>query len=249
MRTICFAMFGVYSLVFGGFAGLGAARRGLRRHRRPARHHRVAHPDLPGLRRGRAPARHRLAQRAPRHHARDRGRDRALHRGEAAPGRRRDPRPAGPQPRLLLRHQPGPLRRQPRGRRGGDGGAARDERGRQVDAAARRLGPVPSAPRGDPDLRHELDLPGARADHRRGRGPPRGREDDVPRAQRARQPAHRGPHPAAGPRRRATRAHDEALAAFPELAGPPGPAGRHALGRRAADARPLPRHDDEAAAA
>ena len=43
MRTICFAMFGVYSLVFGGFAGavlLGAVSR---RHRRPARHHRGPH--------------------------------------------------------------------------------------------------------------------------------------------------------------------------------------------------------------
>ena len=108
----------------------GGARCGVRRHRRPARHHRVAHPDLPGVRRRRAPPRHRLPQRAPGHHPRDRGRDRALHRGQAAPGRRRHPGPADPQPRLLLRHQPGPLRRQRRGRRRGDGGAAGDERGR-----------------------------------------------------------------------------------------------------------------------
>ena len=87
MRTICFAMFGVYSLVFGGFAGSVVLGADLRRHRRPARHRRVAHPDLPGLRRRRLPARARLAQRAARHHAGDRGRDRALHRGQAAPGR------------------------------------------------------------------------------------------------------------------------------------------------------------------
>ena len=74
MRTICFAMFGVYSLVFGGFTGSVLLGRGLRRHRRPARHHRVAHVDLPGLCRRRAAADHRLAQRAPRHHPGDRGR-------------------------------------------------------------------------------------------------------------------------------------------------------------------------------
>ena len=180
---------------------LGAARRGLRRHRGPARHRRGAHADLPGLCRGRAPAHRRLAQRAPGHHAGDRGRDRALHRGQAAPGRRGHPRPAGPQPRLLLRHQPGPLRRQPRGRGGGDGGAARDERRGQVDAAARRLGAVAPPPGGDPHLRHELDLPRARADHRPGRRAAGGREDDLPRAERARQPAHRGAHAAPGPGR------------------------------------------------
>ena len=37
--------------------------------------------------------------------------------GQAAPGRRGHPRRPDPQPRLLLRHQPGPLRRQPRDRR------------------------------------------------------------------------------------------------------------------------------------
>ena len=88
MRTICFAMFGVYSLVFGGFAGsvlLGAfsdAIGGL---------HGIIVAlslDLPGLRHRRRPPRRRLAQRAPGHHAGDRGRDRALHRRQAAPGGR-----------------------------------------------------------------------------------------------------------------------------------------------------------------
>ncbi len=50
---------------------LGAARRVLRCHRRPARHHRFAHLDLPGLCRRWAAADHRLALRAPRHHAGD----------------------------------------------------------------------------------------------------------------------------------------------------------------------------------
>ena len=36
MRTICFAMFGVYSLVFGGFAGGSPPRRHQRRGRLPA---------------------------------------------------------------------------------------------------------------------------------------------------------------------------------------------------------------------
>ena len=74
MRTICFAMFGVYSLVFGGFTGsvlLGAVSDAI-----GGLHGIIVRPHhhLPGLRRGRAPARHRVAQRAARHHPRHRGR-------------------------------------------------------------------------------------------------------------------------------------------------------------------------------
>ena len=89
MRTICFAMFGVYSLVFGGFTGsvlLGAvsdAIGGLHGIVVALTHH------LPGLRRRRAAARHRLAQRAARHHAGDRGR------ASSATPRASGARPAG----------------------------------------------------------------------------------------------------------------------------------------------------------
>ena len=55
------------------------------------------------------------------------------------------------------------------------------------------------APRRGPDLRDELHLPRTRADHRPGRGPAGGREDDLPRPVGARQPAHRRAHHATGP--------------------------------------------------
>ena len=50
-------------------------------------------------------------------------------------------------------------------RRRRHGGAAGYERGGQVDAVAGDLRPVASASGGDPGLRHELDLSRARADH------------------------------------------------------------------------------------
>ena len=109
--------------------------------------------------------------------------------------------------------------------------------------AARRLGAVASAPGRGPAVRHELDLPGAGADHRRGRGPAGGREDDVPRAQRARQPAHRGPHAAPGPGQGAEGARRGA-GRLPRAGGAARPAGRHPLGRGAADARPVAGDDD-----
>ncbi len=131
MRTICFAMFGVFSLVFGGLHRERAAGGGLRRRRAGCTASWWPSPSsgrsaslggiflVVGSRYVRA-----------RHHPGDRGRPRALRRGQAAGRRRGHPGPPGPQPRLLLRHQPGALRREPRGGRGRDGGPARDERGR-----------------------------------------------------------------------------------------------------------------------
>ena len=97
------------------------------------------------------------------------------------------------------------------------------------------------------------DLPRARADHRRRRGPAGGRQDDLPRAQRARQPAHRRPHAAAGPGAGPRRPRGGA-GRLPRAGRAAGPAGRHPLGRRAADAgavagdddRPAPAHDRRA---
>ena len=54
-------------------------------------------------------------------------------------------------------------------------------------------GPRPSPSRRHPHLRHQLHLPRARADHRPRRRPARGRQDDVPGPDGARQPPHRGP--------------------------------------------------------
>ena len=125
------------------------ARGHLRRRRRAARHRGGPHPHRPGLRRSAASSS-------------SSGRatcdgditlviEDVLERyaeGKRRAGRRGDPGPPGPQPRLLLRHQPGALRREPRGGRGRDGGPARDQRGRQVDPAAGGVGARAPPPRG-----------------------------------------------------------------------------------------------------
>ena len=176
MRTICFAMFGVYSLVFGGFAGCGHPRRRLRRHRRPARHRRVAHPHRPGLPRRRIPADPRLAQCQARHHPGHRGRARALRRGQAPPGRRGRSRPCrsttSTSTTAPTRCSSTSTSRSTRARWwpcSGTNGAGKSTLLRAVS------GLVASPPRRDPDLRDELHLPRARADHRPGRGPAGGR--------------------------------------------------------------------------
>ena len=64
--------------------------------------------------------------------------------------------------------------------------------------------------------------------------------------QRARQPPHRGPHAAQGPGQGEEGARRGA-GGVPRAGGPAGPAGRHALGRGAADARPVAGDDDEPA--
>ena len=147
MRTICFAMFGVYALVFGGFAGgvlLGAV------------------SDAAGYLHGPTVA---LTLIGPvcviggvmlllgsRHVKRDITMviEDVLERyaeGSAPPGRGGAAGAAGPQPRRLLRRQPGALRRERRRGRRGDRGPARHERGRQVDPAAHR-GRARSTPTG-----------------------------------------------------------------------------------------------------
>ena len=210
---------------------LGGARRGVRRHRRPARHHRGPHPDRPGLRRRRHPALHRLAQRAPRHHPRHRGRPRALRRGQAAPGGRRHPGPAGPQPRLLLRHQPGALRRQPRGRRRGRWWRCSGPTGPGKSTLLRAVSGLDHPHRGvirifgmnctylEPEqiidqgvallVGGKMTFPGLTV------------RDNL----------RIGGHTMRRDRARGAAALDEALGRFPELARPARPAGRHAVGR------------------
>ena len=104
------------------------------------------------------------------------------------------------------------------------------QRCRQVDVVARRLGPVAPAPRGDPDLRHELDLPGTRADHRRRGRALGGRQDDVPRPERPGQPAYRRAHPARRPRQ-GRQGTQRGARDLPRARRAAGPAGGHPLGR------------------
>ena len=156
MRTICFAMFGVYSLVFGGFTGsviLGAVSDAI-----GGLHGIVVALTLiaPVCAIGGFLLDLGVPQRAPRHHSGDRGCDRAVHRGQAPGERRWHPRSPGAQPGLLLRHQSGALRRQRGGGRRGDGGPARDERSRQVHPSPCRVGSGAPPPGRDPPLRHEL---------------------------------------------------------------------------------------------
>ncbi len=241
MRSICFAMFGVYSAVFGGFAGgiiLGAIS--------DASNVTTALTFIgPVCAAGWRAARRRLTLRPTRHHPRDRGRPRALRRGQAASVGRGDPGPADPQHGLLLRDPAGPLRREPGGRRGRHRGAARHQRRGQEHAAAGRGGARPPPSWGHPHLRHQLHLPRARADHRPRRRAARGGEDDVPGPERPGQPAHRGalvparrPSGQDRPRRRRR--------PVPRARVPARPAGGHVVGRRAADAGPGPGHDDQA---
>ena len=70
-------------------------------------------------------------------------------------------------------------------------GVARDERGREVDASARGVGARPPAPWRHPYLRDQLHVPRTRTDHRPRRGPARRREDDVPGAVGPREPEDR----------------------------------------------------------
>ena len=192
MRSICFAMFGVYALVFGGFAGavvLGAisdargvtfaltligpvcAVGGL-----------LLYLGSGFVRRDITLVIEDVLER--------------YAEGRRRQGGRSDPRAAGAQPRLLLRGQPGAVRCRPRGGRGGDPGAARHQRRRQVDPPAGGRRPRPSAPRGHPHLRSQLHLPRARADHRPARRAARRRAHDLPRSDRSRQPADRWSHAA-----------------------------------------------------
>ena len=232
MRTICFAMFGVYSLVFGGFAGSVRARCRVRRHRRTARHRGRAHPHRSGLRR-RAGCCCVLGSRNVR-------RDITLVIEDVieryTEGKRRQT--GGEIPALQVHNLDFYYGTNQvlfdvnlEVAAGRDGGPARDQRRRQVHPVARRVGPLAPPPGGDPHLRDELHLPRARADHRPGRGPAGGREDDVPRPDGAGQPAHRRPHLAPRPGQGGAAAMDEAMEVFPELAGPDRPAGRDAVGR------------------
>ncbi len=192
MRTICFAMFGVYSLVFGGFTGaviLGAISDAVGYRHGPT----VALTLIgPVCLIGGHHARDRLPLRQARYHAGHRRRPRAVRRRPAAPGRGGGAGPAGPQPRLLLRRQPGAVQREPRDQPGGDPGPARHQRRRQVDTAPGRVGTGAPAPGGHPHLRSQLHLPRARADHRPGRGPAGRGQDDLLRPHRAGEPARRG---------------------------------------------------------
>ena len=76
---------------------------------------------------------------------------------------------AGPQPRLLLRLGAGAVRRQPRRGRGRDGGAARHQRRRQVDAPARHQRARRRQPRrrAAPRPHHHLRRSGAARQGRR----------------------------------------------------------------------------------
>ena len=249
MRTICFAMFGVYVPGLRGVHRRGAPGGGERRRRLPERADGGPHPHRTGLRHRRPDAAHRVPLCEARHHPGHRGRPRALRRGAAAPGRGGRPGPAGPQPRLLLRLQPGAVRRQPRDRPGGDRGPARDQRGGEVHAAPDRgrlwstptggssASSGPPAPILEPEQIIDQDV-----------GPAGGGEDDLPGPHRAGQPplgayslrgdGSPGPdRPRRGPR------------PLPRAGRPPGPAGRDPVGRRAADAGPGPGDDDPAQAA
>ena len=181
-----------------------------RRHQLGRRRHDRAGPHRAGVRGRRCAAGHRVALRAPRHHPRHRGRARALRRGQAPPVGRRHPRPADPQPRLLLRHQPGAVRHQPRG-----GRRRRSSPCSAPTAPASRRCCAPSPGSSTPTAASirlfgtDQHLPRARADHRHEHRAARRRQDDVPRPDRARQPADRRallpPRLAAGPGRRSTR--------------------------------------------
>ena len=117
-------------------------RRRQRRRRLPERSDRGPHPHRPGLCHRRDHAVGRLPLRAARHHPGHRGRPRALRRGPAPPGRRGPARPPDPQPRLLLRLQPGAVRHQPGGGPGRDRGPARAPTG---PASRRCCGPCPAS--------------------------------------------------------------------------------------------------------
>ena len=135
MRAICFGIFGVYALVFGGFAGGDPA--GRHQRRRPACTT-GPHPHRPGLRRGRPAAARRLALRAPRHHPRHRGRPRALRRGQAAPGGRAVPALQIHNLDFYYGTQQVLFDVNLEVRRGRDRGPARHQRRRQEHAAAGR---------------------------------------------------------------------------------------------------------------
>ncbi len=132
MRTICFAMFGVYSLVFGGFTGsvlLGAISDTI-----GGLHGIVVALTLIGPV---CVAGGIFLALGSRHVRRDITMviEDVLERyaeGKRRRERRRPARTAGPQPRLLLRHQPGPVRHRPRDRPGRDRRPPRYQRRRQV---------------------------------------------------------------------------------------------------------------------
>ena len=147
----------------------------------------------------------------------------------------RDAGHPGPQPRLLLRHGAGALRRRPRRAPGRDGRAPRHQRRRQVDAAAGHQRPRRAPSRGvvrfngrtvtyaDPELRVKIgivQLMGGKA--------------IFPSLTVAREPAH-GRVPVLG-RRPAARV-DTVLAQFPVLAERRRRPSRRPLRRPAADAR------------
>ena len=134
LRSRGTAMVGVYVFLFGGFFGAvltgllsDAVRPAGRAHARGAPRH-AARRRADRLRRPVHPGRH-LALR----------RGAARGEGRARPGGGRGERGAGhpgAQPRLLVRHRAGAVRREPRRAAGRDAGAARHQRGGQVDAAA-----------------------------------------------------------------------------------------------------------------
>ena len=131
---------------------------------------------------------------------------------------------------------------------GRDRRPAGHQRRRQVHPAAGGVRSGPSPPRGHPHLRGQLHLPRTRADHRPGRGAAGRRQDDLPRAHRAGQPADRRAHSLRGQGPRPARLMGEAVDRFPELAERLDQPAGTLSGRRAADAGAGPGDDDPAEA-
>ena len=247
MRTICFAMFGVYSLVFGGFAGgilLGAISDAAG----AARTH-VASPSsgrsAPSGGSCCSSARATCAATSP---SSSRTCWSATPRASAA-------RPAGDIPALQVHNldfyygtnqvlfdvnlevAQGEIVALL-----GTNGAGKSTLLRAV------AGPRPSPPWGHPHLRGQLHLPRARADHRPGRGPAGRGQDDVP-GLTVRDNLRIGGHSLRRARRPGPGRPRRGGRPVPRAGAPPRPAGRHPVGRRAADAGAGPGHDDRAPAA